>query len=292
MRSRSGLQFPVYLRADIIKGKIGEDIGLIYSHTNITERKKGEEALRQSAALETLTTVLENFIGDSLANLLTPIYGHIELCEIRDNIDQIKIELGDIKEGITALLTCIKAYGNFTKGGERSFVRISSVDIKSILGPLLSGEPLKTYGEEEFPIDPTIKLRFVYDPKQDGALNWKELPSVSGSKTAIATVLQETLINGVESYDPKKGGSVIASAKKKDHNLILEIADKGRGMSSDERDKSQLPFFKILGMKGSARFGLGAYIARESAKYCGGDIQIESREGVGTTASILLKVSD
>jgi PAS domain S-box-containing protein len=292
MRSRSGLQFPVYLRADIIKGKIGEDIGLIYSHTNITERKKGEEALRQSAALETLTTVLENFIGDSLANLLTPIYGHIELCEIRDNIDQIKIELGDIKEGITALLTCIKAYGNFTKGGERSFGRISSVDIKSILGPLLSGEPLKTYGEEEFPIDPNIKLRFVYDPKQDGALNWKELPSVSGSKTAIATVLQETLINGVESYDPKKGGSVIASAKKKDHNLILEIADKGRGMSSDERDKSQLPFFKILGMKGSARFGLGAYIARESAKYCGGDIQIESREGVGTTASILLKVSD
>ena len=50
--------------------------------------------------------------------------------------------------------------------------------------------------------------------------------------------------------------------------------------------------FKILGMKKSGRLGLGAYIARESAKYCGGDILIESKEGIGTTASIILKVND
>ena len=74
--------------------------------------------------------------------------------------------------------------------------------------------------------------------------------------------------------------------------MIIEIADKGRGMSNNERDKSQLPFFKILGMKKSGRLGLGAYIARETAKYCGGDIQIESTEGVGTTVSIILKVND
>ncbi len=63
-------------------------------------------------------------------------------------------------------------------------------------------------------------------------------------------------------------------------------------MSKEERDKSQLPFFKVFGVKGSDRFGLGTYIARESAKYCGGDIHIESTKDVGTTASILLKISD
>ena len=30
-----------------------------------------------------------------------------------------------------------------------------------------------------------------------------------------------TLINAVESYDPKKGGDVMVSAKKENHNLIL-----------------------------------------------------------------------
>ena len=82
------------------------------------------------------------------------------------------------------------------------------------------------------------------------------------------------------------------SAKKEDRQLILEITDKGRGMSHDEQEKSQLPFFKIPGMKKSSRFGLGAFIACESAKGCGGDIQIESTKGVGTKASILLKLSD
>ena len=85
---------------------------------------------------------------------------------------------------------------------------------------------------------------------------------------------------------------MIVSAKKEEDNLILEITDKGRGMSSDEREKSQLPFYKVLGVKGSTRPGLGAYIAREITKHCGGDIYIESTEEVGTTASILLKISD
>jgi signal transduction histidine kinase len=258
----------------------------------MTERKWAEEGLRKAAALETLTTVLGNFISDSLGNLLTPIYSRIQMCEMRDSIDDIKSELMDIKRGITELLTGINTFRRFAKLGENYLGRISSVDIRSILRPLLSGQALKTYGEEDFPIDPHIKLRFVYDPKQEGGLTWEELPSVFGSEIALETAIQETLINALESYDPDKGGEVIVSASKEDHQLILEIADKGRGMSNDEREQSQLPFFKIPGVKKSARFGLGAYIACESAKYCGGDIRIESTKGVGTKASILLKLSD
>ena len=145
---------------------------------------------------------------------------------------------------------------------------------------------MKTYGDKEFPIDPKVKLQFTYNPKKKGALSLDKLPSVSGSKLTIATALKESLINAVESYDPKKGGDVVVSARREDGNLIIKITDNGRGMSNEDRDKSQLPFFKILGVKVSARLGLGAYIARQSAKYCGGDIHIESSEGVGTTASI------
>ena len=273
--------------------KVGSAItGRFAVFDDITERKQAEEASRKAADLETLIQGYDNFIGDSLSNLLTPIYGHIELCEMRDSIEQIKGELGNMKGDITKLLTGINAYRKFTKAGESSLGKISSVDISSILDPFLSGQPLKTYGYEEFPIDPKVKLQFSYNPKQKGSMSWEELPSVSGSKLAVATTLQETLINAVESYDPKKGGDVVVSARREDGNLIIKIADNGRGMSNEDRNKSQLPFFKILGIKGSARLGLGAYIAHQSAKYCGGDIHIESREGIGTTASISFKVSD
>jgi signal transduction histidine kinase len=259
---------------------------------NVTERKRAEEAFRQAAALKTLTTVLENFIGDSLGNLLFIVYGQLGLCELSDSINQVRSNISAATQGLNELIQGTQAYQEFSSLREGSLGDINSVALSCILEPLLSGKPLQTYQKRRFPINPKVKLRFAYDPKQQGALSWEELPSVSGSKRAIATALQETLINAVESYDPKKGGHVMVSAKKEDHNLILEIADKGRGMSNEDRDKCQLPFFKILGMKGSARLGLGAYIARQSAKYCGGDIYIESREGVGTTASSLLKVSD
>jgi len=271
----------------------GEEIvGFQAVARDITDRKMAEEALRKASNFETLTTVLENFISDSLGNLLTPIFSGIQLCQRRDSIPHIKKDLGYIERGTTKLLTGINVYRQFTKLIEGQLGRISSMDIRSILHPLLSEQSLKTYGEEEFPVDPHVKLQFVYDPEQEGWLTMEELPSVLGSKIALETALQETLINAIESYDPDKGGEVMISAKMEDHQLILEIADEGRGMSNDEREKSQLPFFKIPGMKKSARFGLGSYIACESAKYCGGDIQIESTEGVGTKASILLKISD
>ncbi len=123
--------------------------------------------------------------------------------------------------------------------------------------------------------------------KKKGSVCLEELSSVVGSKQAVVTAFQETLINAAES-----GGDVEVSARNEDDNLIIEIAENGRGMSNEERDKSQLPFFKVLGAKGSDRPGFGAYIAHESAKYCGGDIHIESIEGAGTTASISFKVSD
>ena len=259
---------------------------------DITDRMMAEEALRKASALETLTTVLENFIGDSLGNLLTPIYAQIELCKIKDSIVEIKGSIENIKKGLTTLLMGIRTFRNFFNAGESTLGSIESVDIRAILDPMLSGKPLKTYGEELIPIDPNIELRFVYDPKKEDLLTLEGLPSVSGSELAISTALQETFINAVESYDPQKGGQVMVSARIADHNLILEIADQGRGMSSDEIEKSQLPFFKILGMKKSGRLGLGAYIALESLKYCGGDIHIESTKGVGTTASIILKIWD
>jgi len=275
-----------------VKEPDGRTTAVTVVSKNITERKRAEEALRQAAALKTLTTVLENFIGDSLGNLLFIVYGQLGLCKLSNSIDQVRSNIRAATQGLTELIQGTQAYQEFSSLREGSLGDINSVALGPILEPLLSGEPLQTYQKKRFEINPQVRLRFVYDPKQQEALSWEELPSVSGSSLAIRTALQETLINAVESYDPKKGGDVVVSAKKEGYNLILEIADKGRGMSNEEREKSQLPFFKILSIKGSARLGLGAYIARQSAKYCEGDIHIESREALGTTASIILKISD
>jgi PAS domain S-box-containing protein len=287
---KDGHEFPVEIAISPIK-KLGQywASGII---REITERKLAEEVSKKVDALETSNAVLKNFVGDALGNLISPIYSRIQMIiGIRDNIDEIKSDLKDTETGLAKFLTGINAFREYFRFGERPMKERISTDISHTLSTLLSGQVLETYGKDEFPIYPKIKLRFTYDPKQEEALGLKELPYVVGHEFDITTAIQETLINAIESYDPEKGGDVVISAKKEKDNLILEIADQGRGMSPDETEKSQLPFYKILGVKGSTRFGLGAYIANESAKHCGGDIYIESTEEVGTTASVLFKIN-
>jgi len=50
MIAKNGRHFPVSLRADAVKDAHGKLIGLIGVHTDITERKRAEEALRQTSA--------------------------------------------------------------------------------------------------------------------------------------------------------------------------------------------------------------------------------------------------
>ncbi|MEE9459497.1 MAG: cache domain-containing protein, partial [Candidatus Bathyarchaeia archaeon] len=181
--TKNGEEIPVLFSGTALKDARNEPIGFIGVCRDITVHKRMEEASRKVAALETLNVILENFVSDALSNILTPIYGRIQLCGIRDNIDLIKSEIEVIEGEITKLLTGINAYREFCRLGERSLEKISSTDISYILGPLLSGQPLKTYGNENFPIDPGVKLRFVYDPKQEGALDWEGLPYVVGDES-------------------------------------------------------------------------------------------------------------
>jgi PAS domain S-box-containing protein len=187
-------------------------IGVRGSARDITERRRAEEASRRAAALETLTSVLQNFIGDSLANLLCIVYSQLELCGLSSNIDQLRSNITAATQGLTKLIQGTHAYQDFSSLTKDSLGGINSVALRSILEPLLSGKPLQTYQKKCFPIESKVKLRFAYDPEHEGALSWEELPSVSGSKQSVATALQETMINAVESYDPEKDGDVVISA--------------------------------------------------------------------------------
>lgn len=273
-----------------IKGKfVFSDSGLL-----VPERSAGEAAgvRNREADLEIVNTVLRNFTTDSLGNNLAVVYGFLHLEAASNPSDHLRKAMEHLKE----LISGVNAYKSFIKPGEPTLGGITDVSVRDVLEPMLSGQPLKNYLGEEFPIPPEVNMRFVYDPAIKGALRMEELPKVRGSEKAVRLALQETLINAVESMGVegmkwKDSIDVRVYARREGGRLVIDVLDAGRGMSEEEVSLCQLPFYKVPNTKTSERFGLGAFIALQSAKYCSGDIVVGSRMGVGTKASVSFPIA-
>lgn len=94
------------------------------------------------------------------------------------------------------------------------------------------------------------------------------------------------LDNAVEASPPET--PVVISASRGDEGVIVEIADRGRGMTPDfVRDE----LFRPLRTTKSRGNGIGAWQARELLRAAGGDLQVLSRPGAGTTMRLILPVA-
>ena len=61
--------------------------------------------------------------------------------------------------------------------------------------------------------------------------------------------------------------------------LLVEIKDNGQGMSEDRLEKVLDPFFTTKSVR---KVGLGLPLLAQAARQSGGDIEIESKVGIGT----------
>lgn len=91
----------------------------------------------------------------------------------------------------------------------------------------------------------------------------------------------------------KEGGKVSVNLSKDENNAIIEISDTGIGIASDELYKIFDRFYRVD--KARARetggTGLGLSIALSAVELHGGNIQVESEEGKGSTFRIIIPIT-
>ncbi|AEG59784.1 ATP-binding region ATPase domain protein [Desulforamulus ruminis DSM 2154] len=117
-----------------------------------------------------------------------------------------------------------------------------------------------------------------------------DLPPIKGNQEQLHQVLVNLLTNARDAMP--KGGviKIITTVNTEKKELVIDICDRGSGISARHMDKIFDPFFttKEAG-KGT---GLGLSISYSIVQEHGGRIEAESVEGVGTTFSIKLPLSD
>ena len=97
------------------------------------------------------------------------------------------------------------------------------------------------------------------------------------------------LIRNAQDATPADG-RIIVRLFKRDRNAIIEVQDTGTGMDKAFiRDRLFRPFDST---KGKAGMGIGVYEARDYIHKLGGDLEVISRPGEGSTFRVCLSISE
>jgi signal transduction histidine kinase len=116
-----------------------------------------------------------------------------------------------------------------------------------------------------------------------------DLPSVRGDGVKLRQVFTNLVSNALKFTH--SGGEVrIKAGKRPDGFLLVEVADTGIGMSDHDISVAMTPFGQVDTSHARWRegTGLGLPIAKALIELHGGNLDIESREGAGTTVKVLL----
>jgi len=118
---------------------------------------------------------------------------------------------------------------------------------------------------------------------QDGTL-----PHVVGDRESLRSAFTNLVINAVEAIDGSGGSVSIRLSNMGQNSVKVEVIDTGRGISPDDISKVFEPYFSTK----ETGTGLGLAIVKKAIDDHGGTISVASKEGSGTTFTIILPATE
>lgn len=263
--------------AAIAKGRLGERIeiksgdgarGLADAFNTMTERLREQIAreaeTRQFASFMRLSAMLTHDLKNSILSLsllVNNMEQQFDRAEFR--ADAMK-SLTEATDKLRALVAKLSEPVRSLSG---EFKRPRPVD----LIPIIRGVLART-------IEPSTRLHEVEI----------DLPSslvATADDERIEKVLENLVLNALEAMGTERGRLTIKASAAKDGFVFFSVTDTGPGMSEEfQRTKLFRPFSTTK----SQGVGLGLYTSRELIRALGGSIDVESKQGSGTTFTIML----
>jgi two-component system sensor histidine kinase HydH len=112
-----------------------------------------------------------------------------------------------------------------------------------------------------------------------------KVPLVTADKDALRSVFTNLLLNSLEAIDGGGGGSVgIRLSAAAANRVRVEITDTGRGIAAEDIAKIFEPYYSTK----ETGTGLGLAIVKKAIDDHGGSITVNSKQGSGTTFTIIL----
>ena len=142
--------------------------------------------------------------------------------------------------------------------------------------------------EEVDILDPLKEVIEFYRVKlEDNDILLEEHLTDSGKVLASRDKLKQVFLNLVKNAEEAilDEGKIIIETSREDGRIYVSVTDTGMGIKAEDIGRVFDPFFTTKGVKG---FGLGLSVTYGIIKNFGGDIEVQSEAGKGTTFKVML----
>ncbi len=150
--------------------------------------------------------------------------------------------------------------------------------------------PLHTVDLNEVMAD-AIELSHAYLQERDAQLIQREiLHAVSGRYVPLLQIVSNLLVNAVKYVPEDRRPEVEIWSEESEGQVFLRVKDNGRGIGPADTETVFEPFARV-GDTRTDGAGLGLSITRDAVLDLGGNIRLESKEGVGSVFTVVLKTA-
>jgi PAS domain S-box-containing protein len=238
---------------------------------DITEKKKTEEQLLQAEKLRALAEMASGVAHD-FNNALAVILGNAQLLLYTVQDEELKETLKTIEKVARDSAQTVRRLQDFTR--KRAHQELFKVDANAIIKDSIEITKPKWKDEVQ---SRGIRIEMVS--------NLEKIPPVSGNASELREVITNLIFNAIEAMP--EGGKIEIQTFQKRKEVFIQVLDTGIGIAEEVRKKIFEPFFTT---KPFTNTGLGLSMSYGIVKRFGGEIEVESKVGRGTTFTIILPI--
>jgi len=258
----------VHAMASAIKDLEGHTIGFVGTVEDITERVLSRQELLKTQKLESLG-IFAGGIAHDFNNILTAMLGNISLASLQlDRPELAQQRLQDAEKAATRARDLTKQLLTFAKGGE---------PVKEVVAlPELLREAA------QFALHGS-RARCSFEIAED-------LACVEADAGQLSQVVHNLVLNASQAMP--NGGTIVIKAENREadgaRSVVLSVTDTGVGIPRAFLSQVFDPYFTTK-RQGS---GLGLATCYSIVKKHGGQLQVVSTQGMGSTFTVVLPAAE
>lgn len=244
---------------------------------DITDLKRAERQLIEMALERERMQILSRFIEKAAHEFRTPLSViELGLYTMRrlDDSEKHQQRVAKMEEQVFYMVKLVESMVTMTHLDSMTRLEIAPIKLQSLMHTLKEKFSI-TYPERAAQFDLSIP---------------PEPLIVAGDAVLLERAIFELLTNAHRFTPPD--GRIALEVQQQDDAVVITVRDTGLGVSTEHQRHIFEHFFRVDAAHTTRGFGLGLSIVKRILELHGGDIEVESTPGVGSTFRVVLPAED